>query len=86
MRTMAMRVDREYQRIAEELLTPEKATWRWDKGSKHPILVFTLNGKEWKFPMPGSSSDPSRTYHHTRAKLQRKIRCIKEGRLYGGCS
>lgn len=81
-----MRVDREYQRIADELLGPLHATFRWEKGKKHPILVFELKGQEWKFPVPGSSSDPARTYKHTRSKLQRKIRCIQEGRFYGGCS
>jgi hypothetical protein len=81
-----MKIAVEHQRMATDLIEPLGGHWWFEQGSKHPILHFMLKGKEWKFPVPGTSSDPARTNKHTRSKLQRKIRCIQEGRQYGGCA
>ncbi len=71
---MGHRVPKEFSKMVDEVLRASGVEdWRVEKGRRHPMLVFTVSGREVKYFLPSSPSDRC-TLMNCRADLRRMCR------------
>lgn len=74
-----MRIPRDFMEVLREVFD-EFGVERWsiDRSRKHPMLTFTLAGKEFKYFIPSTPSD-HRSSRNCRADLRRMCRLQRQG-------
>ena len=69
-----MKIGREHKKVIETVMDEFGIeTWSIERGRKHPVLVFMIGDRDFKYVLPGSPSD-GRASKNCRADLRRLCR------------